>query len=184
MDKEKIKKAVEMILEAIGEDPKREGLFATPARVADMYEEIFVGIGRDVKKEISLFLPDIHEEMVLVKDIPFYSICEHHLIPFFGKAHIAYLPREGRITGFSKLARAVEIMSKRPQLQERLTSSIADSLVDVLRPYGVLVIIEAEHLCMTMRGVKKPGTMTITSAVRGRFKDEATRAEALSLIRR
>ncbi|MEW5766164.1 MAG: GTP cyclohydrolase I FolE [bacterium] len=183
MDKQKIIKAVEMILEAIGEDPKRPGLEYTPERVADMYEEIFCGIAKDASKEIQIFLPDEYDEMLLVKDIPFYSVCEHHLIPFFGKVHVAYLPKQGRITGLSKLGRVVEVLSRRLQLQERLTTAIADILMANLNPHGVLVVIEAEHLCMTMRGVKKPGSLTITSAVRGEFRKAVTRAEAMALIR-
>jgi len=183
IDKEKIKNAIILILEAIGEDPKREGLLYTPVRVADMYEEIFSGMGKDPKDELQILLPDFHEEMIIVKDIPFYSVCEHHMLPFFGKAHLAYLPKEGRIVGLSKLARVVDIMAKRLQVQERLTTDIADIIMQTLNPYGVLVVIEAEHLCMTMRGVKKPGSMTTTSAVRGEFRKEATRMEALSLIK-
>lgn len=183
MDKQKIIKAVEMILEAIGEDPKRPGLKHTPERVADMYEEIFSGIAKDASKEVQLFLPDEYDEMLLVKNIPFYSVCEHHFMPFFGKVHVAYLPKHGKITGLSKLGRVVEVLSRKLQLQERLTTNIADILMENLSPYGVLVVIEAEHLCMTMRGVKKPGALTVTSAVRGEFKKAATRAEAMALIR-
>ncbi|MDI6704099.1 MAG: GTP cyclohydrolase I FolE [bacterium] len=183
IDKEKIKHAVTLILEAIGEDPKREGLVYTPVRVADMYEEIFSGISKDPKDELRIILPDFHEEMIIIKDIPFYSICEHHILPFFGKIHLAYLPKGGKIVGLSKFVRVVEIMAKRLQVQERLTTDIADIIMEMLKPYGVLVVIEAEHLCMTMRGVKKPGSMTTTSAVRGEFKKEATRAEAFSLIK-
>lgn len=184
MDKEKIKRAVRDILEAIGEDPDREGLVGTPDRIARMYEEIYCGIDEDPKKHLEIFFQDEdHEELVLVKDISFYSTCEHHLVPFFGKAHVAYLPRKGKLTGLSKLARVVESVARRPQLQERITKTIADSLVDVLDPYGVVVVVEAEHMCMTMRGVKKPGSKTITSAVRGIFKkDVAARAEVMSLI--
>lgn len=184
MDKERIKRAVREIIEAVGDDPERQGLLYTPQRVADMYEEIFAGLKMDPSTEIELFLPDFHEEMILVKDIPFYSICEHHLLPFFGRCHVAYLPKEGRITGLSKLARVVECLSKRLQLQERLTTEIAEVLSSTLKPYGVLVVIEAEHLCMTMRGVKKPGAVTTTSAVRGAFEREATRMEAFSLIKK
>ncbi|SHG96612.1 GTP cyclohydrolase I FolE [Tepidibacter thalassicus] len=184
MDKEKIKKAVRDILEAIGEDPDREGLIDTPDRIARMYEEIYGGINEDPKKHLEIFFQDEkHEELVLVKDIPFYSICEHHLVPFFGKAHVAYIPKGGKLTGLSKLARVVETVARRPQLQERITKIVADALVDVLNPYGVIVVVEAEHMCMTMRGVKKPGSKTITSAVRGIFeKDVAARAEVMSLI--
>ncbi len=185
MDQEKIEKAVRMILEAIGEDPDRPGLVETPRRVARMYEEIFQGIKQDPKTYLLKTFDEPHEELVLVKDIPFYSMCEHHLIPFFGKAHVGYIPKGDRITGLSKLARAVEAVARRPQLQERLTSTVADSIMTTLKPYGVIVVVEAEHMCMTMRGIKKPGAKTITSAVRGIFqKDRAARSEALSLINR
>lgn len=184
MDKKKIETAVRMILEAIGEDPDREGLRDTPARVARMYEEIFCGLEQDPREHLQILFDEGHEEMVLVKDIPFYSMCEHHLLPFFGKAHVAYIPRGGKITGLSKLARTVETIAKRPQLQERLTGAIADMIMECLNPQGVLVVVEAEHMCMTMRGVKKPGSLTVTSAVRGVFKtSEATRAEVMALIR-
>lgn len=184
IDQEKIETAVKMILEAIGENPDREGLRDTPKRVARMYQEIFCGLHDDPSRHLQVLFTEDHEEMVLVKDIPFYSMCEHHLLPFFGKAHVAYIPRKGKITGLSKLARTVEMIAKRPQLQERLTSSIADMIMETLKPLGVMVVVEAEHMCMTMRGVKKPGSMTLTSAVRGLFKsNEATRAEAFSLIR-
>ena len=184
MDKERIEKAVREIILAIGEDPDREGLLDTPKRVAKMYEEIFSGLQEDPGKHLEVyFVKEKYEELVLVKDIPFYSMCEHHLLPFFGKAHVAYLPKNGRLTGLSKLARTVETVSKRPQLQERLTSTIADSILDKLEPYGVIVMIEAEHMCMTMRGVKKPGSKTITSAVRGVFaSDSKARAEVMSII--
>lgn len=183
VDREKVEVAVKMILEAIGEDPEREGLKETPARVARMYSEIFCGLWEDPQKHLSKMFSEEHEEMVLVKDIPIYSMCEHHLLPFYGKAHVAYIPRKGNVTGLSKLARVVEGFAKRPQLQERLTSQIADTIMKVLNPHGVLVVIEAEHMCMTLRGVKKPGSKTITSAVRGQFqRSEATRAEAFSLI--
>ncbi|MFZ5353436.1 MAG: GTP cyclohydrolase I FolE [Bacillota bacterium] len=184
MDKEKIEKAIRDILEAIGEDPDREGLRETPARIARMYEEIFSGITDDPKSHLKVyFQEEQHEELVLVKDIPFYSTCEHHLVPFFGKAHVAYLPKGGRLTGLSKLARTVEAVAKKPQLQERITATIADSLMEALSPYGVVVVVEAEHMCMTMRGVKKPGSKTVTSAVRGVFnKNAAARAEVMSLI--
>ncbi len=183
MDIEKIEQAVRMILEAIGEDPDREGLLDTPARVARMYAEIFCGLHQDPKQHLQVQFAEAHEEMVLVKDIPVYSMCEHHLVPFYGKAHVAYIPKGGKVTGLSKLARVVEGFAKRPQLQERLTSQIADSIMDMMRPRGVLVVIEAEHMCMTMRGVKKAGSKTITSAVRGIFKtSQVTRSEAFSLI--
>lgn len=173
-----------MIIEAIGEDPNREGLLETPKRVARMYEEIFQGLDQDPRDYFATIFGEDHEELVLVKDIPFYSMCEHHLVPFYGTAHVGYIPRGGRVTGLSKLARAVEAVAKRPQLQERITSTIADAIVETLDPHGVIVVIEAEHMCMTMRGVKKPGAKTVTSAVRGIFaKDASARAEALSLIK-
>ncbi|MBU8907236.1 GTP cyclohydrolase I FolE [Desertibacillus haloalkaliphilus] len=182
-DQEKIEQAVRMILEAIGEDPDREGLLDTPKRVAKMYGEVFQGLNQDPKEHFATIFGEDHEELVLVKDIPFYSMCEHHLVPFFGKAHVGYIPRGGKVTGLSKLARAVEAVAKRPQLQERITSTVADSLVETLDPHGVIVVVEAEHMCMTMRGVKKPGSSTVTSAVRGVFSDDAAaRAEVLSLI--
>ncbi len=180
---EQIEKAVTMILEAVGEDPNREGLLDTPKRVARMYEEIFSGLDQDPKEYFQTIFGEEHEELVLVKDIPFYSVCEHHLVPFYGKAHVAYIPQNGRVTGLSKLARAVEAVSKRPQLQERITSTIADSIMESLEPHGVMVVVEAEHMCMTMRGVKKPGAKTITSAVRGTLAaDSRSRAEVLSFI--
>ncbi len=184
MDKEKIGRAVNDILIAIGEDPGREGLKDTPARIARMYEEIFAGLNEDPKELLEIYFQDEkHEELVLVKDIPFYSMCEHHLVPFWGKAHVGYIPKGGKLTGLSKLARVVDVISKRPQLQERLTSTIADTIVSKLSPYGVIVVIEAEHMCMTMRGIKKPGAKTLTSVVRGIFqKDVKARAEAMSLI--
>lgn len=184
MDKNKIKKSVRMIMEAIGEDPDRTDLRKTPERVADMYEEIFSGISKDASKELEVLLAEKHDEIVLLKGIPLYSVCEHHLLPFIGKAHIAYIPKGNRVTGLSKLARVVEILSKRLQVQERLTTEIADVLMKKLKPMGVMVVIEAEHMCMSMRGVKKAGVLTITSAVRGIFKENPkTRAEALSLIK-
>lgn len=183
MDKAKIREAVRMILEAIGEDPRRQGLLDTPERVADAYEEIFSGLGRDPADELDVFFDTDHEEIVLVRDIPFHSVCEHHLLPFLGHAHVAYIPRGGRITGLSKLARTVEAAARRPQLQERLTAQVADALVARLDPLGVMVVIEAEHLCMTMRGIRKPGAVTVTSAVRGVMAtSDARRAEALTLI--
>lgn len=186
MDKEKIEKAVRMILEGIGEDPDREGLALTPGRVACMYEEIFSGTGADATSVLQAQFSEEHEEMIIVKDIPLYSVCEHHLMPFIGKAHVAYVPGgSGQITGISKLARVVDTLSKRLQVQERLTTQVADTIMDGLDPQGVLVVIEAEHLCMSMRGVKKPGTVTVTSAVRGLFyRSPASRAEAMSLIMR
>ncbi len=184
MDKKKIEKAIREILRAIGEDPKRKDLLETPARVAEMYEEIFSGIKQDPKKELEVVLDQKHNEIVLLKGIPLHSTCEHHLLPFVGKAHVAYIPGGGRVTGLSKLARVVDILSKRPQVQERLTTQIAEIIMSKLRPLGVMVVIEAEHLCMSFRGVKKPGILTITSAVRGIFKeDEKTRAETLALMK-
>ena len=184
VDRKKVEDAVLTILKAIGEDPTREGLRETPGRVARMLEELFCGIGKDPREELQPVFTEEHEEMVLIRDIPFYSMCEHHLLPFLGKAHVAYLPKGGRIVGLSKLARVVEILARRPQMQERLTAEIADMIMEALKPHGVLVVIEAEHLCMTMRGVEKPGSITVTSAVRGFFrKDVAARAEAFSLIK-
>jgi len=184
VDLPKIEQAVRMILEAIGEDLEREGLKGTPQRVAKMYEEVFCGLWEDPSIYLEKNFAEEHEEMVMVKDIPIYSICEHHLLPFYGKAHVAYIPRKGKVTGISKLARVVESFSKRPQLQERLTTQIADIIMKSLTPHGVLVVIEAEHTCMIIRGVRKPGSKTVTSAVRGLFqKNEATRLEAISLIR-
>ena len=184
MDTEKIEQGVRLILEGIGEDPNREGLLKTPDRVAKMYQEIFAGMSENPAEHFEVTFDEGHEEMVLVRDIPFYSMCEHHLAPFFGMAHVAYVPAvDGRICGLSKLARLVDTFAKRPQVQERLTSQIADTLIEQLHPQGVIVVLEAEHMCMSMRGVKKPGSSTTTSAVRGIFKkSQATRSEALSLI--
>ena len=184
MDKKKIQKAVRMILEAIGENADREDLRKTPERVAEMYAEIFSGISKDPARELEVLLSEKHHEIVLLKDISLYSVCEHHLLPFIGKAHIAYIPKNNRVTGLSKIARVVEILSKRLQVQERLTTEVAEILMKKLKPMGVMVIIEAEHLCMSMRGVKKSGVLTVTSAVRGVFKENhKTRAEALALIK-
>ncbi len=184
MDKKKIEKAIRDILQAIGEDPKRKDILNTPQRVAEMYEEIFSGMKQDPQKELEVILDQKHEEIILLKGIPLYSVCEHHLLPFLGKAHIAYIPKGGRVTGLSKLARVVDILSKRPQVQERLTTQIAEIIMSKLKPQGCMVIIEAEHMCMSMRGVKKPGTLTVTSAVRGIFKEnEKTRSETLALIK-
>lgn len=184
MDKKKIEKAVREILEAIGENPKRKDILDTPSRVAEMFEEIFSGMKQDPQKELEVILDQKHEEIILLKGIPLYSICEHHLLPFLGRAHIAYIPRGGRVTGLSKLARVVDILSKRPQVQERLTTQIAEIIMSKLKPQGCMVVIEAEHMCMSMRGVKKPGTLTVTSAVRGVFKkNEKTRSETLALIK-
>jgi GTP cyclohydrolase IA len=184
VDRGRIEKAVREILEAIGEDPDREGLQRTPERVAAMYEEVFAGLRQAPEEHLSVTFAADHDEMIMVKDIALYSMCEHHLVPFVGRAHIAYIPNEeGRITGLSKLVRLVEAYARRPQVQEQLTSQIADELVERLKPRGALVVIEAEHLCMSMRGVQKPGTTTVTSAVRGLFRDsQATRAEALQFI--
>jgi GTP cyclohydrolase IA len=178
--------AVRTILEAIGEDTGRDGLVRTPERVADMYAEIFEGLRKDPADELDVVFEAGHDEMIMVRDIPLASVCEHHLIPFIGKAHVAYIPNEGgQITGLSKLARLVDVLSRRPQVQERLTSQIADAIERALDPRGVLVVIEAEHLCMSMRGVRKPGSQTVTSAVRGIFRtNDATRAEAMGLIHR
>jgi GTP cyclohydrolase I len=185
MDLDRIQTGVRLILEGIGEDPTREGLLDTPRRVAEMYEEVFAGMNQDPAEHFCVTFSEDHQEMVLVRDIPLYSVCEHHLLPFLGKAHVAYIPgKHGRICGLSKIARVVDLFAKRPQVQERLTSQIADTLVEHLDPTGVLVVIEAEHLCMSMRGVQKPGAITTTSAVRGIFeRNAATRAEAMSLIK-
>ncbi len=183
MDKEKIKKAIRDILEAVGDDPEREGLKNTPERVANMYEEILGGMHRSVDDDLKVFFEQEHDEIILLKDIPLYSLCEHHMVPFMGKAHVAYIPDANRITGLSKIARVVDTLSRRLQVQERLTTEIAGVLMRKLKPKGVLVVIEAEHLCMSMRGVKKPGVLTTTSAVKGIFRtSQKTRMEALSLI--
>ncbi|HVL04626.1 MAG TPA: GTP cyclohydrolase I FolE [Acidimicrobiales bacterium] len=184
IDKERIARAVREILEAIGEDPDREGLVRTPARVAEMYEEIFAGLADDPADHLAVTFAADHDEMIMVRDIPLYSMCEHHLIPFLGRAHVAYIPNtDGRIAGLSKVPRLVDCFARRPQVQERLTSQIADELVERVAPRGALVVIEAEHLCMSMRGVRKPGSTTVTSAVRGAFRDKAaTRAEAMAFI--
>jgi GTP cyclohydrolase I len=185
-DGDRIVQGVRLILEGIGEDPTRPGIEGTPERVAAMFAEIFDGMGRDPQEVLTVVAGAEHDEMIMVHDIPLYSMCEHHLIPFVGKAHVAYVPnRDGRITGLSKIARLVDLLSKRPQVQERLTTDIADALDRALEPRGVFVLIEAEHLCMTMRGIRKPGSVTTTSAVRGVFRSDArTRAEALELVRR
>jgi GTP cyclohydrolase I len=183
VDKESIEKAVKQILLAIGEDPEREGVKNTPARVARMYEELFWGMNTDPKDFLDVSFTEYHDELVLVKDIPIYSMCEHHFLPFYGVAHIAYIPKGGKVVGISKLARVAEAYAHRPQLQERLTSQIADCIFETLNPMGVGVVIQAEHMCMTMRGVKKPGSITVTSAVRGIFETRPqTRAELFSLI--
>ncbi|HMO11040.1 MAG TPA: GTP cyclohydrolase I FolE [Actinotalea sp.] len=175
--------AVRELLRAVGEDPDRDGLRDTPARVARAYAEMFAGLGRDPRDVLTTTFDEHHEEMVLVKDIPVYSQCEHHLLPFHGVAHVGYIPgRDGRIAGLSKLARLVDLYARRPQVQERMTSQVADALVDVLGAAGVIVVVECEHLCMSMRGVRTPGSRTVTSAVRGQMRAGATRAEAMSLI--
>jgi GTP cyclohydrolase I len=186
IDRVRAERAVREILLAIGEDPDRDGLVQTPARVADMFTEIFSGLHENPAEHLTVRFDADHDEMVMVRDIALYSLCEHHLVPFVGKAHVAYIPGEdGRITGLSKLARLVDGFAYRPQVQERLTTQIADTIDEVLSPKGVLVVIEAEHLCMSMRGVRKPGSLTVTSAVRGLFKtNPATRAEAMGFIRR
>lgn len=183
IDQGRIEKAVREILEAVGEDPLREGLIETPARVARFYAEVFQGLHQDPGDVVDAFFGEEHyQEIVMVKEIPFYSMCEHHLVPFHGEAHVAYLP-QGRVTGLSKLARLVEGFARRPQMQERLTAQVADCLQERLQPLGVMVVVEAEHLCMSMRGVKKPGATTVTSAVRGLMEsNSATRSEAMSLL--
>jgi GTP cyclohydrolase I len=184
-DAQKVEQGVHLILEGIGEDPGREGLKETPRRVAEMYREVFAGLHQDPDAVVDAVFDVGHDEMIMVRDIDVESLCEHHLLPFAGKAHVAYVPNEnGRITGLSKLARLVDVLAKRPQVQEKLTTDIADVLERTLKPRGVFVVIEAEHLCMSMRGVKKPGSITVTSAVRGVFRsDPRTRAEAMGLIR-
>lgn len=184
IDQEKIKKGIALIIEAIGEDGKREGLLDTPRRVAEMYAEMFSGIDKDPKEELKVGFEEGHREMVIVRDIPFYSMCEHHLLPFYGVAHVGYIPnKDGRVVGASKLARVVEVISKRPQLQERLTTAVAESIVEAIKPDGVAVVVQAEHLCMIMRGIKKPGSAIVTSALRGSFRSRAeTRHEFFSLL--
>jgi len=184
LDLEKVEAGVRLILEGIGENPDRPGLQGTPRRVALMYEEICAGLSFDTRKLIHVIPAESHDEMVIERDIPIYSLCEHHLLPFFGVAHIAYIPKEGRIVGLSKLVRVADMMARKPQIQERLTTEIADLLYEELQATGVLVVIEAAHMCVEMRGIKKPGSRTITSALRGGFlKDPRTRAEAMALIR-
>jgi GTP cyclohydrolase I len=184
MDLDKIEAGVRLILEGVGEDPERPGLQGTPRRVALMYQEICAGLHNDPREFIHPIPAETHDELVIVRDIPLYSLCEHHLLPFVGVAHIAYIPKDGRIVGLSKLARVADMMAKQPQIQERLTTQIADLLFEELKATGVMVVIEAEHMCMEMRGIKKPGSKTITSALRGGFlKDPRTRAEAMALLR-
>ena len=183
IDQPRIAAAVREILEAIGEDPDRDGLVDTPKRVAKAYAEFFAGLHQQPADHLSTTFDIEHDEMVLVKDIPFYSTCEHHLVPFYGSAHIGYIPgKGGKVTGLSKLARLVEVYARRPQVQERLTTQIVDALVEHLSPAGAIVVVECEHMCMSMRGVQKPGAKTVTSAVRGQLRETATRAEAMSLI--
>ena len=185
MDLPRIENAVREILEAIGEDPDREGLQETPQRVARMYAEVFAGLHRDINKDIKVFHGEGNDEMILIGDIPFYSMCEHHLLPFHGKAHVVYIPRDGKIFGLSKVARIVDTLSRKPQLQEKLTSEIADAIEKAVDARSVCVVLEAEHLCMTMRGIRKPGSKTVTSAMRGGCRsDIRTRNEALALINR
>src|SRR4030065_1878761 len=184
MDKKKIIKAVKMLLEGIGEDPERAGLKNTPQRIADMYEEIFSGLNTPTEEILKPIEGESHDEIVLLKDIPFYSVCEHHLLPFIGKAHVAYIPSGGKIVGLSELAKAVELFAKRPTVQERLTTPLADLIMEKLKTKGAMVIIDAEHLCLSMRGLKKSGASTVTSAVRGIFRTkESTRMELLELIK-
>lgn len=185
MDINKIEKGVRLILEGIGEDPERPGLKDTPKRVADFYREVFSGLETTADGCLVPIMGESHDEMVLIKDIPFFSICEHHLTPFFGKAHIAYIPSEGNIVGLSRLAAALDLLAKRPQVQERLTAQLADLIMESLKPKGTMVVIDCEHLCMSMRGVKKPGSRTVTSAVRGIFRSRLnTRTEMLELIKK
>ena len=178
----RMRRAVREIILALGEDPEREGLRETPRRVADMYAEVFAGLHQDPEDVLQVGFEEGHQEMVIVKDIPFYSMCEHHFLPFHGVAHVGYIPN-GRVVGLSKLARALEILARRPQLQERLSSQLADAIMSALEPAGVAIVIKADHLCMTMRGIRKPGSQTVTSAMRGVFqRGAATRAEFMSLI--
>jgi len=185
VDIKKIQEGVRLMLEGMGEDMARPGIKDTPKRVAEMYQEIFSGLETSTDGILTPIEGESHDEMVLIRDIPFFSVCEHHLTPFFGKAHVAYVPSEGNIVGLSKLAKALEILAKRPQVQERLTAQLADLIMDSLGPKGAMVVIDCEHLCMSMRGVKKPGSRTVTSAVRGIFRtNPGTRAEMLELIRK
>jgi len=185
MNVKKIEKGVRLILEGIGEDPDRPGIKETPGRVARMYQEIFSGLETPTEEILKHIEGESHDELVLLKDIPFYSVCEHHLLPFIGKAHVAYIPGAGKIAGIGELAKAVEIFAKRPQVQERLTAQLVDMIMEKLKPKGAMVIIDAEHLCLSMRGIKKPGARTVTSAVRGIFRTKAsTRQELLELIKK
>lgn len=183
VDLKKIEDAVKMILEAVGEDVEREGLLDTPKRVSKMYAEMFSGLNEDPRDYFSTVFHEDHEEFVLVKDIPFYSMCEHHLVPFYGTAHIAYIPKDGRVAGLSKLGRCLESVASRPQLQERITSTVADTIMEMLNPKGVYVVVEAEHMCMTMRGLKKPGSKTVTAVARGIYEEDDTkRNEVITFI--
>jgi GTP cyclohydrolase I len=185
MDRKKIEKGVKLILEGIGEDPDRPGLRRTPERVALMFEEIFSGLETSPEDLLKHIEGESHDEMVMLKDIPFYSVCEHHLLPFFGSAHIAYIPVKGKIVGIGELAKALEVLAKRPMVQERLTTQLADMIMENLKPKGAMVIIDAEHLCLSMRGIKKPGSKTVTSAVRGIFRTkQSTREEMLELLKK
>lgn len=185
MNKKKIEKGITLILEGIGEAPERPGLKRTPSRVAEMFKEIFAGLETPTENLLKPIEGESHDEMVILKDIPFYSICEHHLLPFFGRSHIAYIPEKGRIVGIGELANTLEILAKRPQVQERLTAQLADMIMERLKPKGAMVIIDAEHLCLSMRGIKKPGSRTVTSAVRGIFRSkQSTREEMLALLKK
>lgn len=182
IDREKIIKGVRLILQGVGEDVKREGLARTPERIAEFYEEVLAGMAQDPAVELRKYTTKNKDEMIILRDVSFFSLCEHHLLPFFGKVHIAYIPQNDKMVGFTNMIKVVEILTKRLQVQERMTSQIADSIVDALKAKGVLVVVEAEHLCLTMRGVKAPGSLIVTSAVRGMMRRNATRYEALTLI--
>ncbi|MED4012953.1 GTP cyclohydrolase I FolE [Priestia aryabhattai] len=179
-----IEDSIKNILIAVGEDPAREGLVDTPKRVAKMYQEIFSGLFEDPKNHLKTVFNESHEEMVIVKDIPFYSFCEHHLVPFYGKAHVGYIPQNGKLTGLSKIARTVETVARRPQLQERITTSVAEAIEEVLCPSGTIIVVEAEHMCMSMRGIKKPGSKTVTYSLHGEFKEnEKLKSDFFNLIK-
>ena len=182
-DRKRIEKGVKLILEGVGEDPDREGLKRTPERMADAFEEVLSGIDRDPAVELKKYTTSNKDEMIIVRDISFYSLCEHHILPFFGKVHIAYIPQNDKVAGFDKMVQVVEILSHRLQVQERMTTQIADAMQEAIAPKGVLIVVEAEHLCLTMRGMKKPGNKVVTSAIRGMMRKDATRAEALALLR-
>lgn len=183
-DREKIIEGTRLLLEGVGEDPNREGLTRTPERIADFYQEVLAGMHEDPAVELRQYTTKNKDEMIIIKDISFFSLCEHHLLPFFGRVHMAYIPKTDHMVGFSNMARVVEILSRRLQVQERLTSEIADSIMNALGPRGLLVVVEAEHLCLTMRGIKKPGSKIVTSAIRGIMRKDATRSEALHLLDR